>query len=304
LLLPLLAGCARPPFAQPVAPATGSGFPLVATAAQGAEVTIPARPERIVSTSPAVTEILFALGAADRVTAVSDRSNYPPEAAARPKIGGFFTPSVEKVLGARPDLVIGQRGNPPDFIENIRRSGVPIFTVDPQTLDGILSTIQQIARLIGDESTGERLVGDMQRRLAAIDASVRDIPEAERPTVFLVLQVSPPWTAGRGTFQDDAIRAAGGRNIAAEIEGFRAFSTESLVAGNPDFLLLSTMDGDPNRMKRDVLADPVLGRLSAVRDGRLVVLDADPLMRAGPRILDAIEQMARAFYPGKFEDST
>ena len=296
-LPPLLAGCARPPAAPPSAPATGTGFPLVLTDAQGVEVTVPARPERIVSASPAVTEILFALGAGDRVVAVTDRSNYPPEATERPKVGGFFTPSVEKVLGARPDLVIGQRGNPPDFVETLRRSGVPVFTVDPQTLDQILSTIRKVAQLIGDEAAGESLVGDMQRRLAAIAARTAVIPEDERPTAFLVLQVSPPWTAGSGTFQDDAIRAAGGRNIAAAVEGFRAFSTESLVAGNPDFLLLSTMDGDPDRMKRDVLADPVLSRLSAVRSNHLVILEADPLMRAGPRIVDAIEEMARAFYP-------
>jgi iron complex transport system substrate-binding protein len=293
----LLGGCARPPAAPPTIPVSGAEFPLVLTDAQGVEVTVPARPERIVSASPAVTEILFALGAGDRVVAVTDRSNYPPEATERPKVGGFFTPSVEKVLGARPDLVIGQRGNPPDFVETLRRAGVPVFTVDPQTLDQILSTIQQVAQLIGDEAAGESLVGDMQRRLADIAARTEGIPEQKRPTAFLVLQVSPPWTAGSGTFQDDAIRAAGGRNIAADVSGFRAFSTESLVAGNPDFLLLSTMDGDPDRMKRDVLADPVLGRLSAVRQNHLVVLKADPLMRAGPRIVDAIEEMARAFYP-------
>jgi len=115
-----------------------------------------------------------------------------------------------------------------------------------------------------------------------------------------VLQLAPLWTAGSGTFQDDAIRVAGGRNIAARREGFAGFGTESLLAADPDFLLLSTMEGDPDRMRREVLANASLRRLSAVREGRVLVLEADPVMRPGPRIVEAVEAMARGFYPERF----
>lgn len=273
---------------------------MVLTDAQGVQVTITSRPARIVSAAPAVTEILFALGAGDRVAAVSDQCNYPAETARLPKIGGFWTPSVERVLGARPDLVIGSRGNPPDFVSALRRSGVPVVTVDPKMLADIFSSIRQVSEMIGDKEAGERLVEAMQARLEAVAKAIADTPEEKRPTAFLMIQVMPPWTAGSGTFQGDAIRAAGGRNIAADLRGFAAYSTESLVAKNPDFLLLSTMDGDRERMKRDVLASSPLRQLSAVKSGHMVVLDSDPLMRAGPRIVDAVEQMARAFYPTRF----
>jgi len=278
------------------------GFPLVVMDAQGVEVRVETRPERIASAAPTVTEILFALGAGDRVVAVTDQCDYPPEAKGLPRIGGFFTPSTERVLGARPDLVIGQRGNPPDFVATLRRSGVPVFTVDPQTLDDIYATIRQVAELIGDEGGGDELVAHMADRLGAVSAAIADVPQEERPTAFLVLQVMPPWTAGSGTFQDDSIRAAGGRNVAADVRGFRAYSMESLIAKDPDFLLLSTMEGDPERMRREVLANAPLRQLSAARDGNLVVLEADPLMRAGPRIVEAVEAMAEAFYPGRFGD--
>jgi len=140
----------------------------------------------------------------------------------------------------------------------------------------------------------------MRERLDAVAARVSDVPEEERPTAFILLQVTPVWTAGSGTFQDDAIRAAGARNIAGQVKGFRAFSTESLVAADPDFLLLSTMQGDPQRMKREVVASPALRRLSAVQGDGIVLLEADPIMRAGPRIVEAVEAMVSAFYPKRF----
>jgi len=278
----------------------GAGFPITVTDAQGVQVTVAAPPVRIVSAAPAVTEILFALGAGDRVVAVTNQCNYPPEAARLPKIGGFWTPSVERALGARPDLVIGSRGNPPDFVAALRRSGLPVVTVDPHTLQDIYDTITLVAKLIGAGESGERLIASMQSRLKALAERIGDVPQKERPTAFLLLQVMPPWTAGSGTFQDDAIRSAGGVNIASDLKGFAAYSTETLVAKDPDYLLLSTMDGDRARMKTEVVGNPVLRQLSAVKHGRMPVLDSDPLMRAGPRIVDAVEAMARGFYPDRF----
>ncbi len=250
-----------------------------------------------------MTEILFALKAGDRVVAVTDQCNYPPATSRLTRIGGFWTPSVEKALGARPDLAIGSRGNPPDFINALRKSGVPVVTEDPQTLADIFAAIRQIAEIIGDKPAGELLVESMQARLDAVGRAIADVPQERRPTAFLVVQVMPPWTAGAGTFQDDAIQAAGGRNIAADVKGFAAYSTERLVAKDPEFLLLSTMAGDPDRMRKDVLASSALRELSAVRKGRMVVLESDPLMRAGPRIVDAVEAMARAFHPGRFPNA-
>jgi iron complex transport system substrate-binding protein len=293
----LAAGCggAERRATQPATNA-GGGFPVTLTDAQGVEVRVEGRPERIVSAAPTVTEILFALGAGDRVVAATDQCGYPAEAGGLPRIGGWFTPSAEKTLGARPDLIIGSRGNPADFVAAMRKSGCPLFTIDPKTLDDIFDAIEQIALIIGEREAGEELVGRMRERLGAVAARVAGASEEERPTAFIMLQVSPLWTAGKGTFQDDAIRAAGARNVASEKDGFAPYSTETLMAADPDFLLLSTMEGAPDRMKREVEADPALRRLSAVRGDGVVVLEADPIMRPGPRIVEAVEAMAEAFY--------
>ena len=281
-------------------PPSRAGFPVVLTDAQGEQVRVERRPKRIASAAPVVTEMLFALGVGDRVVGVTEQCDYPPEVKRRPRIGQYWSPSVEKTLGARPDLVIASRGSPPDFVTAVRRSGCAVFTIDPKTLEEIFEAIGQVARIVGEEDSGGRLVGEMRKRLEAVRARLSKVPEEQRPTAFIVLEVSTLYTAGAGTFQDDAIRAAGGRNVAAVKRGFVPFSVESLTAADPDFLLLSTMEGDPERMKREVLASPALRGLSAVREGRLVVLEADPIMRPGPRIVEAVEEMGRGFYPETF----
>lgn len=298
-----LCGCGRPPAEQAHTRSPDEAVVVMLTDAQGVAVTVEGRPKRIVSAAPTVTEILFALGAGERVVAVTDQCNYPPEASALDRIGGFWTPSTERVVAAQPDLVIGSRGNPPDFISALRGSGVPVFTIDPQTLEGIFSTIRHISLLIGEAEAGDALVSQMEGRLEAVAERIGAVPEGARPTAFMVLQVVPLWTAGAGTFQDDAMRAAGCRNIAADVDGFGSYATESLLARDPDFLLLSTMDDDPERMKREVLATSGLRHLSAVRDDHVLVLDADPIMRPGPRIVEAVETMAAAFYPERFGTS-
>jgi len=276
----------------------------VLTDAQGASVRIERRPARIVSTAPTATEILFAIGAGDRVVAATDQCNYPPEARKLPRIGGWFTPSLEKTLAAEPDLVISSRGNPADFMEALRKSGRPVFAVDPQTLEDIFTAIEDIGAAAGAREAADDLIGEMKNRLDAVARRLADVPEQARPTAFMFLQIAPLWTAGSQTFQDDAIRAAGARNIAASEVGFVPYSMETLLAADPDFLLLSTMEGDPERMKREVLAKSSFRRLSAARNDRLVVLDADPIMRPGPRIVEGVEAMAKAFYPERFPASS
>ncbi len=298
----LACGCAGDRPAEAPSPRAADGaFPLVLADAQGVQVRIDRRPERILSTAPNVTEILFALGAGDRVVAATDQCTYPPAAARLPRIGGYWTPSAEKALGARPDLVIASRGNPREFLAAIRNSGCPVFTIDPKTLDGIFEAIRQVARIIGDPAAGEALISGMQGRLKAIASALREVPEAQRPTAFVLLEVSTLYTAGSATFLDDVISAAGGRNIAEHLKGYKPFSMESLLAADPDYLLLSTMEGDRERMKREVLAHPALRQLSAARGDGILLLDGDLINRPGPRIVEAVETMAQAFYPGRFD---
>ena len=296
----MLGGCSRGEPPSRARPSEAAGFPVVLTDAQGVSVRIEKPPERIVSTAPMATEILFALGVGERVVAVTDQCNYPPETRGLPRIGGWFNPSLEKTLAAEPDLVIASRGNPSDLLGALRKSGCPVFSVDPQTLEDIFTAIGDIGAATGEEEAAAALIAEMRGRLDEVARRLADVPDQARPTAFMFLQVAPLWTAGSRTFQDDAMRAAGARNIAAAKVGFVPYSMEMLLAADPDFLLLSTMEGNPEWMKREVLAKSAFRRLSAARNDRLVVLEADPIMRPGPRIVEAIEAMAKAFYPERF----
>ncbi len=296
-----LVGCGGPRPAARGAPARGAGedgFPVTLVDARGVAVTVSRRPERIVSAAPTVTEILFAIGAGERVVAVTDQCDYPPALEGLPRIGGWFTPSAERTLAARPDVVVTSRGSPPEFLDTIRKSGCPVFAVDPRTLEDIYRAIRDIGAIVGAAEGAEQVVHEVQARLGAVADLLSGVPQSERPTVFLFLQLNPVWTAGARTFQHDALEAAGARNVAADREGFTPYSTESLLAADPEFLVLSTMGGDLERMRRELLANPALRRLSAAREGRIIVLDADPLMRPGPRIAEAVEALAAALYPG------
>lgn len=306
LLLSLLAfaGCGRAP--QPSASKVDSrdGFPIIVTDAQHILVTVPRRPQRILSASPTVTEMLFAMGAGERVVAVTDQCNYPAQVRRLPKIGLWFTPSAEKALGARPDLILGQQGNPPEFTGALRKAGLPVFTIaEPTGLATIYADLHQLGQLTGCEAGAEKVIAGMQQRLARIKKRTAEVSGSKRPSAFIFLQIGPVWTAGTGTFQDEAIRAAGARNAGSRVKGFKEFSNEWLLAADPDFLLVATMGSDPGAMKRQVLSNPVLKCLTAAREGRLVVLNDDEIMRPGPRIVNGIEAMARAFYPDRFSSS-
>jgi iron complex transport system substrate-binding protein len=295
-----LSGCRGKQTPAATAPPADRGFPVVLKDAQGVVVRIERKPKRIVSLAPTVTEILFAIGDGDRVVAASDPADYPLKAAKLPRVGGWFTPSAEKTLGAEPDLVIGSRGNPPDLLASLRKTRCAVFTIDPATLSDILAAIKTIGTITGAEQGASKVIDHMEARLKAVAAKIGDVPRPKRPTAFIVIGMNPLWTAGSGTFQDDAIRAAGARNIAADKKGFTPFSAELLMAADPNFLLLSTMEGNPDQMRRDVLADPVMKRLSAARRNHLIILEANHIMRPGPRIVDAVEAMARALYPARF----
>jgi len=304
-LLGLLAvGCSRPRVSSPPAPPTSSAsFPVTLTDAQDQSVTLPRKPARIVSIAPTVTEMLFAIGAGKQVVGVTEQCDYPAEVKALPRVGQWWQPSAERIVGAKPDLVVAQRGNTLETVMALRKSGLKVFTIAPRTIEEIYTTLQQLGRLTGNAEGAGRVISTMRGRMKVIGAKIAAVPESKRPTAFIIVQVSPVWTAGAGTFQDEAIRAAGARNLGASVQDFREFSLEKLVAADPDFLLVTTMRGTPDQMKRDVLASPALSRLTAVRQRRLLLLNADEIDRPGPRLVNAIETMARGFHPGRFEEA-
>jgi len=250
-------------------------------------------PQRIVSLSPANTEILVSLGLANRIVGVTDACDFPPEIKDKPKIGGFSSISLEKVAAAKPDLVVAAHLTPQGTVSRLRDLGIPVVVLVPGNIDDMVKDIRMVGVITGTNDRAETLVGNLTRRLSAVSS----IPEsASRPVVVHVVWHDPLYISGNGTLQNEVITRAGGINAFAGRNGWVTVSLEEFRAINPDIILVNGGNG-MGRKGSDVIVetfqnDPRYAALTAVREGHIYAVDADMISRPGPRIVDAVEEVA------------
>lgn len=249
-------------------------------------------PRRVVSLAPSITEVVFALGAGERVVGVCAQCDHPPAVAALPRVGGYLAPSVEAVVAARPDLVIAVPS--PENREAVRaleRVGIPVLVVQDRLLADLWGSIRSIAAALGDPAAGERLVRQVTGGLEQVRAGLAGV--APRPTL-LVVGHSPLVVAGGGTLQDELIAIAGGRNVAADVgHAWPHVSPELVVERAPEVIVDAAMGTEEG--SRALFTG--LTTVPAVRDGRVVAFPPDTLFRAGPRVVDAAAALARVIHP-------
>lgn len=247
---------------------------------------------RVVSLAPSVTEVMFALGVGDRLVGTCGQCNYPEAATRLPRVGGYLAPSVEAVLGARPDLVVAvpSPGNR-EAVRAIERAGVRVLVVQDRTLADLWAQVRALAAALDVAEAGERLVADVTARLEAVRRRVADLPPTR---VLLVVGHSPLIVAGRGTLQDELLTLAGGENVAADAGAvWPQLSLEVVVARAPEVILDAAMGTEEGG--RQLFA--ALTTVPAVQSGRIVPLRGDALLRAGPRVAEAAATLAAALHP-------
>lgn len=283
--------------------ASGAGgrtvYPLTVVDATGTEVTLEAAPERIVSTSPSETEILFALGLGDRIVAVSDYDNYPPEALDKPKIGGTWDPNEEAIIAMEPDLVVGGISMSPDIAGRLRALGLVLYKAHPATLEEALETILTFGVLTDAQEEARRLVAGMRDDIRRVTEAAARIPEEEKAKVYF--EIAPGWTVGKGEYLDELIRLAGGINVTGDAEGWTMINEEHIIAQDPDVILhvAGLVDHESGKTLEELIRSrPGWEKVKAVRENRLVGLDEDVVSRTGPRITEALLLIAEAIYPG------
>jgi iron complex transport system substrate-binding protein len=258
-----------------------------------------AGPTRIVSTSPSITETLFALGLGDRVVGVSTYCRFPPQAATLPKIGSFLRPDAELIAGLRPDLVVVHEvGNGLD--RRLASLRIPFVVVERGTLASAFSSMRQIAAAAGVPERADALVGDLQRRLDAIRAG------STRPTrrVLFIIGRRPGLLAdliaiGPGSYINELIAIAGGINVMA-IAGqpeYPRISMETVLRLNPDVIVdtVDMGDTDAERRERQPINErlwSMYGTLTAVKTGHVHAATTDALVVPGPRVVEAAEWVA------------
>jgi iron complex transport system substrate-binding protein len=276
--------------------ATPPAFPLTVSDSSGASIVIEARPERIVSHSPAVTEILFAIGAGPQVVAVDDFSDYPEEAIALQQVR-YSDPDPEQGVALEPDLILFG-GRQQGSVEAFRALGLPVFLMEEAaTIEAVLDDIMMIGRISGHAAEAEVLVAELRGRIDAIAAKVADVTEG--PTVFFELS-DGLYTVAPESFVGGMLSLLKARNIAeGATTAFPQLTGEVVVERNPEVILLA--DAEFGASLESLRERPGWAEIAAVQSGRVVPVDPDVTNRPGPRIVDGLELIAKALYPDRFE---
>jgi len=259
--------------------------------------------QKIVTLSPPITEILYAVGAGDQVVARDSFSDYPETALSLPDIGGGFAEyDLETIISLKPDLVIAGGINTPELVQSLEDLGLTVYYLaNPSDLEGTFASIEVLGILSGHEDEASELVERLRSRIDAVSAALEDVEE--KPTVYYELDatdVAKPYTPGPNTFYTSMIEMAGGENIGAELEfEWVQISLEQLLIEDPDLILLG--DAMWGITPESVAERAGWDSLTAVANGRVLPFDDNLIARIGPRQVDGLGALAKIFHPDLYK---
>jgi iron complex transport system substrate-binding protein len=268
-------------------------------------------PNKIISMAPSTTEIVFALGLDEKVVGVDSYSDYPYDFSAwiaagnMTSVGDFSTPNMEAIASLEPDLILATGGIQAETVGTLRDLGYKVLVLNPSNIEGVLENIELVGNATGKTAEAKALINDINSRINAVVNKVAGA--ASKPKVYYEVWYDPTslWSAGAKAWQNELIEKAGGVNIFADqqLDYFQS-SAEAVIERNPDVILLPQEGmgkGEPFWVSLDaVKARPGWSSISAVQNNRLVTVDSNTIARAGPRVADIIEDLAKAFHPELF----
>lgn len=266
----------------------------------GRSVRVPKPVRRIVSLAPSLTETIYALGLQDRLVGDTDQCDYPPDAQKKTKVGGGISPSVEVIASLHPDLVLATKSyNRLNTVHSLEELRIPSYATDPHTVADILSSIKTLGDLLGVPEAGASVAEDMQRRLDDLQHRLGDLPPKR---VLFVVWTQPLISTGQHTFLADALRHAGAVSIVNSSQDWPQVNLEEVVKLQPDFLVFAeSQPGNTSREVEKLATLPGWKIVHAVR-GRHYAVISDAVNRPAPRIVSAIEQLARQLHPEAFAE--
>lgn len=246
-------------------------------------------PRRVVSAAPNLTEILYDLGLADRIAAVTDHCDHPLEVKTKPRIGGFTNPSLEAIVARQPDLVVLTRdGNPPILAARLSRLGISTYLFRATRIEELPGEIRSLGADLGVRSLADRKAAELEARFR--DLASRAGPLGKGRRALFVIQAEPLIAAGRGTVLDSVMTLLGLENLGrvGEIR-YPPFSLEEMIRLQPDWLFFGK--GHPAAAAQAQALIRRLPSLSAVRMGRVCFV-SETVYRLGPRLTAGIAEMA------------
>ena len=245
-------------------------------------------PQRIISLAPSGTEVLYAVGAGDRVVAVDEYSNYPLQAIELPKIGGFDgkTISIEKILSFEPDFIYLSKGMHDFLIPTLQEYGIDYYLSEGTSVEGVMKEIVEIGAICGNDKDVSNTLKSIENAILLAKNALAE--KDDIPTVYYEVWTPPYMSIGGNTFISDVIAKAGGLNIFADLSDYPTVSEEAIIASNPSVILLQKTSGTT---VESVVARKGWEEIDAVKNNKVFVIDDDVFSRPGPRIGEAITEL-------------
>lgn len=261
------------------------------------KVYVPENPQRIVSMAPSITEIIYTLGADNKLVGVTNNCNYPSEAQNKPKIGGYYSPNSEIILSLSPDLIISSRWDVED-VTQLENYGLPIVIILPDTINDIIESFGIIGNLINYRNESIELMNDLNNNLSSIETKVSTLNYSQRIDCYFEISQSP-MVAGGDSYIDDMITKAGAINLFSNInQEWATVSHEIIIDADPDVIFV-TEHSYPN-YELNIYDRPGYNLINACINNRVYLVFDDIYLRTGPRIIMALENMTRYLYPFLF----
>lgn len=272
----------------------------------GRQVTVPLDIKRIVSLAPSATESVFAIGAGDKLIGDTTYCNYPERAKSLAKVGDTMNPNMETIVALKPDLVLVSTASQIEgFTKTLDQNGIAVYVMNPRSLDEVVESINRLAEILGAQVEAQALSAKIDKRRIEIGDKVgTSLAEGaskeayERrlgvKKVFVQISREPLFTIGKDSFLNQVIGEAGGKSVTADVEtAFPKLSKETASALDPEVIILS--DSEDNQAPNDAFKHS-----PAVKNGHVYKINADIISRPGPRLVDALEQIARDLHPDRF----
>jgi iron complex transport system substrate-binding protein len=266
----------------------------------GRTIRVPQSIHRIVSLAPNLTETIYALGLQDHLVGDTDYCDFPPEAQQKTKIGGAVNPSIEAIAALHPDLVLVTKSlNRPETVQALADIGIPSYATDPHTVDAIIASIVRLADMLGASDTGSALAADLEHQISALHERIASL--SPRRVLFIVW-TEPLISIGNDTFIADALRHAGAVSVIDSSQNWPQINLEEVVRLQPEFLIFVESHSGTAPHSADALAGlPGWRLLNAVRNRRYATI-SDAINRPAPRLVSAVEDLARQLHPEAFTE--
>lgn len=250
----------------------------------GRTVKVPTVITRGISLAPSLTEMIFAIGAGDKLVGVTTYCNYPAETAAVEKVGDTQTPNIEKIIALQPQVVFVSTDSQLEaFMQTLDEQGIAVYVTSPKSLEEVFANMRRLGELFGDKTRADTVVASLSARANAVSESKTS---REKPRLFIQISNEPLFTVGKDSFLTAIVEQAGGVSVTKDVPtGYPTLSKETAAALDPDVILLS--DSEDNREPNVALRDS-----KALKSGRVFRINADIISRPGPRLVDALEQIA------------